>query len=96
MMKIPYLHATTVDSTSVTCFVIALVLFYDDMASYRSGIDRGGEQIWYFHHFTPPSPARAREAKMMEIAQLLVTMVELTSETSYELVGYHYRHRVML
>ena len=43
-----------------------------------------------------PPPGWACEAKMMEIAQLLATMVELTSETSYELVGYHHRHCVVL
>ena len=88
MTKVPYLLAITVDSTSVTCFIIASMIFHDDLTSYGSEIDLGGEYMWYFHHFTPPPPAWAQEAKMMEIAQLLTTMVELASETSYERVGY--------
>ena len=70
-----------------------VVAAYKLIQSFRSQFDHRGEQLCHFHHFgLSCAQFGVMEVKSVKMAQLLAMMVELTSETLYELVNYHPRH----
>ena len=91
-IRILYLLTIIVESTSVTCTIIIFILVHDYGTSYRSEIDDDGQQIQYSYHLHPPSDGEGPRGKIVNMAQLLVMMVELTSETWYELVNSQVTH----
>ena len=62
------------------------MLYHDARTSFRAEIDDSAELIRHLHHFTPLSTLGGQGGEIVGMTQLLVMMVELTSETWYELV----------
>ena len=72
----------------VTCLIVPIKTSYDDVTSYRTRIDDDGQKYQHYHLLDPAWPHVPTGAKMMKMTYLLAKMVELTSETWYEVVNY--------